>query len=178
MWDLIGSPAPELKAALESVSILWGIVPLPAVGGAAATAIPWGKVLGLLGTLGASWLGYRGAGKAGDRQAEALDKARESAERMALLQALLGNRGVERSLGAMISRAGTNYGTFKLPLLKRWGTGWPSQEQYEGSLRSGWSPMSDEDIRYLFEHGSLPRRLFSEKPFSGNGAPGSTWGGG
>jgi len=119
--------------------------------------VTWAAIISAAASLGSGWLASRGAGNAADRQLTASREAQTSAERMAAAQALIGNRNMERTLGAMIARAGTNYGTFRLPILNRHGTGWPTQQQYEASLRGGGGPgpMSDEDVNYLMKHGEL-----------------------
>jgi hypothetical protein len=91
-------------------------------------------IIGSVGSLGGAWLNYRGAGRAGDAELEAYRLAQESAERMSREEreerARLIDQSYDRTLGAMSGRY-----AMRLPLLNRWGTGWPTPQGYEALIR-------------------------------------------
>lgn len=121
-------PTPVLQSALAGVEVLWS-TPL-------AATIPWWQwaIPAAISGLG-TWLGYRGAGQAADAQLSAADRAMAAAEKrddaMRSMAGAASAQGFERTLANM----GTRYNTFALPILNRWGTGWPTQGQYTASLR-------------------------------------------
>jgi hypothetical protein len=125
-------------------------------------AIPWPAIIAGLTGLGSSWLNYRGASSAAERQLEELRRSRESSERLTGAELLLQNRWREQQFERTLAAMGARYGTFRLPILNRWGTGWPSQDEYMQNLRGGYTPLSDEDLQHLVKHGSFPGQTGSQ----------------
>ena len=98
------------------------------------------------GMLFASWLQSRSVSGSEQSRLSSNAAAQASTEKIFRAEQAARDRRRRENREQTLAAMGTRYNTYRLPILNRHGTGWPTQEQYVNSLRGTLSSMAAPDV--------------------------------